>query len=254
MGNCWIESKACLAQYFQIRGISRRKRKLARQREYQVVTFDCYGTLIDWETGIRAAFKQSLRDLALGQSEEARVFSLYQEEEKRIEAIQPYRPYRSVLSEAASAAATRFGKKIPKNISTMLAEQLPGWDSFPDTNPALERLARMYELGILSNVDNDLLASTLKRFPIPFNIIVTAERVKSYKPGFKHFEEAQRIIGDRRWLHAAASLYHDIEPASKLGIKTVWVNRNNSNKGQEYSGKILREVENLTQLADWLAP
>src|SRR5213080_5518923 len=120
---------------------SRGKRELAMQREYQIITFDCYGTLIDWETGIRATFKQALKDLELSHSEEAGVFDLYEEEEKRIEALSPHRSYREVLSEAASAAARRFGKNIPKELSALLAEQLPGWNPFPDTNPALERLA-----------------------------------------------------------------------------------------------------------------
>src|SRR5947199_9003470 len=138
------------------------KEELAMQREYQVVTFDCYGTLIDWETGIRASFKQALRELELSQSEEARVFDLYEEEEKRIEALKPYRSYREVLSEAASAAARRFGKNIPKELSALLAKQLPGWNPFLDTNPALERLASKYNLRILSNEDNDLLTGTQK--------------------------------------------------------------------------------------------
>jgi 2-haloalkanoic acid dehalogenase type II len=225
-----------------------------KKGEYEVVTFDCYGTLIDWETGIRASFKQWLGDLGLAQSEEAKVFDLYEEEEKRIEALKPYRSYRTLLSEAASATARRFGKNVPKDLSILLAEQLPGWDPFPDTNSALERLAKKFRLGILSNVDDDLLTGTLKHFTTSFDIVVTAERVKSYKPRFKHFEEARRIIGDRGWLHVAASLYHDIEPASKLGIKTAWVNRKNSKQGRKYSGRIVREVEDLTQLADWLAP
>jgi 2-haloalkanoic acid dehalogenase type II len=232
-----------------------KERELARNREYEVVTFDCYGTLIDWETGIRAAFKQSLRGLGLGQSEQARVFDLYEKEERRIEALRPYRSYRTVLSEAGSAAARRFGKNIPETLSGILAEQLLTWNPFPDTNPALERLARKYKLGILSNVDDDLLAGTLKHFTVPFDLVVTAERVKSYKPGTKHFEEARKIIGaDTSWLHVAASLYHDVEPASRLGIKTVWVNRKNEPRGRLLEGKIVREVRDLAQLVDWLAP
>jgi len=227
---------------------------MGKNRGIEVVTFDCYGTLIDWETGIQAAFKQSLKDLALSASQESRVFDLYQEEEKRIEALRPYRSYRKVLSEAASAAARRFGKNIPEELSTILADQLPEWDPFPDTNPTLERLARKYKLGILSNVDNDLLTGTLKHFNVPFDLVVTAEQVRSYKPAPKHFEEAQRIIGDKNWLHVAASLYHDIQPASKHGIKTVWGNRNNSIEGRKYLGRIAKGVENLTQLTDWLAP
>jgi 2-haloacid dehalogenase/putative hydrolase of the HAD superfamily len=228
---------------------------LGKNREFEVITFDCYGTLIDWETGIRESFEQSLRDLGLGRSEEAIVFDLYQEEEKRIEALRPYRSYRTVLSEAASAAARRLGKNVPETLSGVLAEQLPTWNSFPDTNPALERLAMKYKLGILSNVDNDLLTGTLKHFKVPFDLVVTAEQVRSYKPRTKHFEEARRIIGtDTSWLHVAASLYHDVEPASRLGIKTVWVNRKNEPRGRPFERRIVREVRDLAQLADWLAP
>jgi 2-haloalkanoic acid dehalogenase type II len=228
---------------------------LEKPREFEFVTFDCYGTLIDWETGIRRAFKQALEGTGLSQTQEAKLFELYEEEEKRIEGQMPYRPYREVLSLAASAVARKFGKDIPEKLSSILAEQLPSWGPFPDTNPALERLATEYTLGILSNVDDDLLAGTLKHFTVPFDLIVTAERVKSYKPGTEHFEEARRIIGaDRGWLHVARSLYHDIEPASRLGIKTVWVNRKNSLEGRRFRGKIVREIKDLAQLADWLAP
>ena len=224
-----------------------------RTPEFEFVTFDCYGTLIDWETGIQNAFKQALKGTGLGQTEEAELFGLYQEEEKRVEGQMPYRSYRQVLALAASAAARKFGKTIPEKLSSFLAEQLPSWDPFPDTNPALERLATEYTLGILSNVDDDLLAGTLKHFTVPFDLIVTAERVRSYKPGTEHFEEARRIVGaDRGWLHVAASLYHDVEPASRLGINTVWVNRKNSPEGRRLKGRIAKEVKDLTQLADWL--
>ena len=226
-----------------------------RNVEFEFVTFDCYGTLIDWETGIQRAFKHALEGTGLSQAQEAELFELYQEEEKRIEGEMPYRKYREVLSLAASAAARRFGKSIPEKLSSVLAEQLPGWEPFPDTNPALEKLTTEYVLGILSNVDDDLLASTLKHFTVPFDLVVTAERVRSYKPETEHFEEARRIIGaDREWLHVAASLYHDIDPASRLGINTAWINRKNSPEGKRLRGKIVREAKDLTQLADWLAP
>src|SRR5260370_3589331 len=128
--------------------------------EFEFVTFDCYGTLIDWETGIRRAFKQALEGTRLSQTQETELFELYQEEEKRIERQTPYRPYREVLSLAASSAARKFGKSIPEKLSGILAEQLPSWAPFPDTNPTLERLATEHTLGILSNVDDDLLAAT----------------------------------------------------------------------------------------------
>ena len=219
------------------------------------MTFDCYGTLIDWETGIQRAFKQALEATGLSPAQEAELFELYQKEEKRIEGQMPYRKYREVLALAASSAAKRFGRPIPEKLSDILARQLPSWSPFPDTNPALERLASEYTLGILSNVDDDLLAGTLKHFTVPFDLVVTAERVRSYKPGTEHFEEARRIVGaDRGWLHVAASLYHDIEPASRLGINAAWVNRKNSPEGRRYRGKIIREVRDLSQLAGWLVP
>ncbi len=223
--------------------------------EFEFVTFDCYGTLIDWETGIQRAFSQALEGTGLSRAQEGELFDLYQEEEKRIEGEMPYRKYREVLALAASSAARKFGRNIPEKLSSILAEQLPSWSPFPDTNPALERLATEYTLGILSNIDDDLLAGTLKHLTVPFDLVVTAERVRSYKPGTEHFEEARRIIGaDREWLHVAASLYHDIEPASRLGIKTVWVNRKNSPGGRRFKGRIVREVRELAQLAHWLAP
>jgi len=220
---------------------------------FQAITFDCYGTLIDWETGIEAAFKQSLKGLGLTQHEESRLFDRYLEEEERIEAQKPYKPYRKVLAEAFNSAAKSFGKTIPKEASNLLAEQLPTWLPFPDTNPALERLFGNYKLGILSNVDDDLLQGTLKQLRVPFDLVITAERVRSYKPGTKHFDEARKILGpDTSWLHVAASLYHDIEPATRLQIKTIWVNRKNSPMDKKYSKTLIGELKDLTQLADWL--
>jgi 2-haloacid dehalogenase/putative hydrolase of the HAD superfamily len=237
------------------RALEGKTKRLEEPREFEFITFDCYGTLIDWETGIQRAFKQALEGMGLGQAQESQLFELYQEEEKRIEAELPYRKYREVLTLAASSAARRIGKTIPEKLSSLLAEQLPGWTPFPDTNAALERLATDYALGILSNVDDELLAGTLKHFTVPFDLVVTAELVRSYKPRTEHFEEARRIVGaDRGWLHVAASLYHDIEPASRLGITTAWINRKNSQEGKRLKGRIVREIKNLTQLADWLAP
>ena len=221
--------------------------------DLEVITFDCYGTLIDWETGIRASVKQALENLGLTQSEEAKIFDLYEEEEKKIE-VKSYQPYRRVQAEALRRASRRIGKKIPDQSIEILAEQLPNWLPFPDTNPALQRLAARYKLGILSNVDNDLLAGTLRNLVVTFDFLITAERVRSYKPAQKHWLEARKVIGDRGWIHVAGSLYHDIVPASELGIKSVWVNRKHSREHGEYQRRILKEVDSLTRLADWLAP
>ena len=137
---------------------------------------------------------------------------------------------------------------LPESKASFLAEDLPKWIPFPDTNPALATLAKEHKLGILSNVDNDLLSRTLNHFGTRFDILVTAQNVGSYKPAYSHFKEARRLIGGQRWLHVAASQYHDIEPAVNLGINAVWVNR----KGIAHSEKRVPVVRNLTGLVEYL--
>ena len=185
-------------------------------------------------------------------SSEDALFNLYLREETRIEKAKPFRSYREVLSQTVQAVAEGMGWNLAKNDSTFLAEDLPKWTPFPDTNRALKRLATRYRLGILSNVDDDLLKGTLKHLAVPFDFLVTAQQVRSYKPAHAHFERAQKLIGrDCRWVHAAASWYHDIEPTRKLGIRSVWVDRSN----ERHSKQLERGVEvvnNLEELADVL--
>jgi 2-haloacid dehalogenase/putative hydrolase of the HAD superfamily len=218
-------------------------------RAYDVLTFDCYGTLIDWEDGIGSAFvREAAADgVAL---DPFRVLAAYHEVEPEVEASR-YRPYREVLSETALRVAERLGWKLSKDRTTFLADSLPDWRPFPDVNPALvELVGAGYRLGILSNVDDDLLGETRRHFPVAFDVVVTAQQVRSYKPAHGHFLEARRRIGDSRWLHAAQSFFHDVIPAHALGIPVAWINR----KGEPRSGDATPDVElrNLTELADWL--
>lgn len=217
-----------------------------------VVTFDCYGTLIDWEKGIRKALHNAILRTGGDPGLESKASEAYEEEERRIEKEKPHILYRDVLSKTSLAVARRIGWRLPEAESTFLARELPNWAPFPDTNPSLARLARKHTLGILSNVDNDLLSGTLKHLTSPFGIMVTAENVRSYKPAFAHFEESRRVIGDRGWVHVAGSHYHDIEPAVKLGIKAVWVNRKNVRPTVNYSEKQVLEVRDLVELVNRL--
>lgn len=220
---------------------------------FDVITFDCYGTLIDWETGIRNAFRQALQVTQADPRLADRALNLYEEEERRVEEKQPHVLYRDVLSEATMSVANRIGWKLTKTQSNFLAEDLPRWTSFPDTGPALRSLSKGRGVGILSNIDDDLIEATLKHFPVRFDFVVTAEKMRSYKPRPAHFEQARRIIGnDRTWLHVAASLYHDIEPAAKLGINAVWVNRKNAPSSRPHLGGSVREVPDLTALVERL--
>lgn len=213
-----------------------------------VITFDCYGTLIDWEEGIRKAFHNAILKTGGDPGLESKASQAYEEEERKIEKEKPHILYRDVLSKTSLAVSRKIGWKLPEADSTFLARELPNWTPFPDTNPSLAKIARRHTLGILSNVDNDLLSGTVRHFTSPFEIKVTAENVRSYKPAFGHFEEARRIIGDRSWVHVAGSQYHDIEPAVKLGIRAVWVNRKNVRPTRNYSEKQVLEVKDLTEL------
>ena len=183
---------------------------------------------------------------------ESKAFELYEEEERRIERERPHLLYRDVLSKTSLSVARKIGWKLSEAGSTFLAKELPTWTPFPDTNPSLARLSTEHTLGILSNIDNDLLAGTIKHFTSSFEIKVTAENVGSYKPALGHFEEARRGIGDRSWTHVAASQYHDIEPAMQLEIKAVWVNRGDTPPEHNYSGRNVSEVSDLSQLVDLL--
>src|SRR5581483_5449191 len=166
----------------------------------------------------------------------------YEQIEPQVES-QPYRSYRQVLTETASRIAAYVD-------GSFLADTLPSWKPFPDTNPALQRLrAAGIRLGLLSNVDDDLLAGTRKHFPVDFDIIVTAQQVKSYKPGHAHFLEARRRIGNARWLHAAQSNFHDIVPTNALGIPNAWINRL-AEKALP-GGRPTHEFADLTALADF---
>src|SRR5437867_2871549 len=147
------------------------------ERPYDVITFDCYGTLIDWERGIRNAFTAAAVTMRRPVDPDA-ALELYVEVEAAVEA-EPFRPYRAVLTETARRIAARLGWPLPDSRAGFLAESLPAWPPFPDTNPALRRLADAgYRLGILSNVDENLLAWTRRHLDAFFEIVVTADQVE----------------------------------------------------------------------------
>ena len=222
-------------------------------RAIEVITFDCYGTLIDWDAGIRGAFgTEALRSGSTYDGD--LVMELYHEEEPEVQ-TGPFRPYREVLAEVARRVTDRLSMPAGPEGASFLADGLPDWPPFPDTGAALERLAAAgYRLGILSNVDDDLLAGTRRHLPDVFDddLIVTAQRVGSYKPAPGHFEEARHRIGDRGWLHAAQSLFHDIRPASSMAIPAAWINRYNDPRPAGGPEPAI-EVATLAELADRLS-
>lgn len=193
-------------------------------RPFTILTFDCYGTLIDWERGIADAFLTEATADGVGLQAD-RVLEAYGQVERLVES-EAYRPYREVLRETARRVGRKLGWPLSAERARFLERSLGSWPPFADTNPALRRLRRSHRLAILSNVDDDLLAETLRHLEVDFDFSVTAEQVRSYKPGPAHFREAIRRAGERAGiLHVARSRFHDVEPARRLGLPVAWVNR-----------------------------
>jgi len=218
----------------------------------RLITFDCYGTLIDWETGMLAA----LRPLFCRNGKiipDAKLLELYGEAEAEIEAG-PYQRYRTVLSETLQAMGRQVGVKVTSEDGRQFPASVALWEPFPDTVACLQALAREYKVGIISNIDDDLFAGTQRKLGVKFDLIVTAEQVQSYKPSLRNFQEALRRSGLPRdeVLHAGQSVYHDIVPASFLGIANVWVNRPSIRPGagaaKPSSAQPQFEVHDLSEL------
>lgn len=216
------------------------------ERKYDVVTFDCYGTLIDWESGIADAFLSAAAadGVTLRRDEVLRAHALIEPIVER----ERFRIYRDVLTETAFRVAHALGWPLAFERATFLADSLPSWKPFPDTNAALERLRDSgYALAILSNTDEDLIAATREHFTVDFAFVITAQQMRSYKPGLAHFLAAREQIAGRRWLHAAQSNFHDIAPATTLGIDNAWVNRHGETGGVTPTYEV-RDMASLAEL------
>ena len=221
--------------------------------EFRVLTFDCYGTLVDWETGILAALQPVLHRHEIFEDEE-KLLELYARFESEIESG-AFRPYREVLRGVMDAFARHFSISLTGEERDVLVNSLPGWPPFRDTRGALGQLAQHFKLAVISNVDVDLFAKTEKRLGVKFHWVITAQEVGSYKPSLQNFQRALDVIGEapERVLHVAQSLYHDIAPAKKLGLSTVWVNRRKGKTGTGATppaeARPDLEVANLAELA-----
>lgn len=182
-------------------------------RGFDVITFDCYGTLIDWESGILAALAPFRAAGGLAVSDDALLKS-YAMLESTLEEGE-YRRYREVLRGVMRGLATRYSVPESRVDLDALADSLPSWRPFPDTVEALQRLRVHYKLGVISNTDVDLFAGTARHLNVEIDYLVTAEQVGAYKPSHRNFQYALETIGipKERLLHAAQSRHHDIAPA-----------------------------------------
>jgi 2-haloacid dehalogenase len=198
---------------------------------FDVLTFDCYGTLIDWETGILAALHAAHTEWPAGDEELLQGFAVHEAAAER----GPYRPYREVLAAAIRGVAGDLGVAVGPDGVRGFAESVGDWPPFPDSTDALRRLARRYRLGIITNCDDDLFAASNERLGVGFEWVITAQQVRSYKPSHRSFERALATIPvpRERILHVAQSLYHDHVPAKAVGLATAWIDRR---RGRSRSG------------------
>lgn len=219
---------------------------------FTCLTFDCYGTLIDWESGILGALRPMLQLHGIERSDE-QILSLYSELES-LEQQRCYRTYREILRGVVLGFGDRMGFRPSLEDIEALPTSLPHWQPFPDTVAALRRLKNKYKLGIISNIDDDLFAHTARLLQVDFDWVITAQQAKSYKPSLANFQLALARIGlpEPQILHVAQSLYHDVVPAKALGMKTVWVNRQAGKTGATKPIEVTPDlvVPDLKTLAD----
>ncbi|HTZ65488.1 MAG TPA: HAD-IA family hydrolase [Solirubrobacteraceae bacterium] len=214
------------------------------------VTFDVYGTLIDRDTGIYEAFaKEAARDGV--ELDRAELLATFREISREIEGGS-YELYAEVLRRTAIAVAERMNWRLEPSRSGFLPDSVQKWKPFRETNTQLAKLAKKYKLGLLSNIDDKLLGQTRRHIPIDFDLVVTAQQVRSYKPDPAHFTEcARRMGGKRGWVHVAASHYHDVVPCVKLRVPVIWVNRTKETLDSSQR-KPTAEVPNLREAAKLL--
>jgi 2-haloacid dehalogenase/putative hydrolase of the HAD superfamily len=218
-------------------------------KEIKFVTFDVYGTLIDWEAGAFDAFtKEAANDGFTIERDE--LIPLFHEVQQQIQAGS-YELYAEALRRTAVQIAKQLGWPLEPSRSGFLPESVQRWQPFKETNQVLAKIAKKYSIGLISNIDDKLLGQTRRHIPIDFDLVVTAQQVRSYKPDPAHFSECERRIGGKKgWVHVAASYYHDVEPCVKKKIPVIWVNRTGvvleaGQKKPDAEVKSLREAAKL---------
>jgi 2-haloacid dehalogenase len=221
---------------------------------FEYLTFDCYGTLINWERGIVGALREVFERHGI-EATDGEILEAYGQIESRLESGD-YRPYREILRLAVRDLGERFGFKPELNEIPVLEESQRNWQPFPDTVPALIALGERYKLVIISNIDDELFAFTRPLLQVAFADVITAQQCHSYKPSLNNFHTALRRLKTTsdKVLHCAQSRHHDIAPARELGIANVWVNRH---YGQTTNGATALsnavpdlEVKSMTELAE----
>ena len=207
-------------------------------------TFDCYGTLVDWNAGIRAQLGR-----LFGEAESARLLESYHRMEPQVQAQQPALAYREVMARVLGELAVELGRPLPEEEREALGRSLPGWPVFEDAPDALnEAHDRGWKLAMLSNTDRDFIEASIEAIGAPFELAIVAGEIGSYKPAHRHWEAFYEQTGADRdaHVHVAQSHFHDIVPAGELGVPTVWINR----LGERHEPPPTREMQGLSGLSD----
>jgi 2-haloacid dehalogenase len=218
---------------------------MALPKDIKWVTFDVYGTLIDWEKGVADAFeREAQRDGFSLDSDQ--VVPLFHEISRQVEGGS-YELYAEVLRRTAIEIAKRLEWPLEPSRSGFLPDSVQRWPAFRETNAALNRVKKKYDIGLISNIDDKLLGQTRRHIPLDYDLVVTAQQVRSYKPDPAHFKEAARRIGGKKgWVHIASSYYHDVEPCVKEKVPVIWVNRHKETL-EASQKKPTAEVKNLAE-------
>ncbi|HWI21901.1 MAG TPA: HAD family hydrolase [Baekduia sp.] len=213
-------------------------------KNIQWVTFDVYGTLIDWEAGIADAFvKEARRDGV--QIDKQQVVDLFLKHSHEVQSGS-YELYAEVLRQAAVKVAAEIEWDLESSRAGFLPDSLHRWGAFRETNPQLKKILAKYKTGLIANIDDKLLGQTRRHIPADFDLVVTAQQVRSYKPDEAHFKEfARRIGGKKGWVHICSGIETDVEPAMKMKVPVIWVNRRKDQA--EGKAKPTEEVKTLLE-------
>jgi 2-haloacid dehalogenase/putative hydrolase of the HAD superfamily len=219
-------------------------------KDIRFVSFDCYGTLIDWEVGAYEAFQREAEKdgFTIDRDTLVPLFLDIQAEIMR----GSYELYAEVMRRTAIRCAQELGWDLEPSRAQFLPDSIPRWPAFRETNAQLERFAKKFEIGLISNIDDKLLGATRRHFRVDWDLVVTAQQVRSYKPDPAHFKEcARRIGGKKGWIHIASGYEADVEPCIKDKIPVIWVNRHGQ-KLESSQKKPTEEVKNLREAAKLL--
>ena len=216
-----------------------------------IVSFDCYGTLVDWESGIFKSISEVLKNHGRSM-ERSEILKLYSKFEPEIEKV--YRSYREVLRLVMERFGEYLGIELSETEKNVLVDSIGYWPIFPDTPSTLKKLKDEHGIAVISNVDDDIFNLTQNAIGVEFDYVITAQKVRAYKPSLKVFEFARKAfkISKDEWIHVGQSMYHDIIPAKKFGLKTILVKRRGFGATPEVHENADYEVDDLKGILEIL--